>query len=75
MEAFPIIRMKYAEDEPALSNHTHPACELIFVKQGAARITIGGREYEAGPGSLVLLGALEQHELTAVSYTHLDYRA
>ena len=73
MEAFPIIRMKYAEDEPALSNHTHPACELIFVKQGAARITIGGREYEAGPGSLVLLGALEQHELTVTARPYVRY--
>ncbi|MGI5896599.1 MAG: helix-turn-helix domain-containing protein [Oscillospiraceae bacterium] len=73
MEAFPIIRMKYAEDEPALSNHTHPACELIFVKQGAARLTIDGREYEAGPGTLVLLGALEQHELEITARPYVRY--
>lgn len=70
---FPVLRMKYAEDEPPLANHTHPSCELIFVKQGKVRISIGQTDYEAGPGTLVLLGALEQHELEVVERPYVRY--
>ena len=62
-DAYPVIRIKHADDGQPLSNHTHPACELIFVKRGSVRIRIDGKSYEAGAGTLVLIGALEQHEL------------
>ena len=61
--AYPVIRIKHADDGQPLSNHTHPACELIFIKKGSVRIRINQKSYDAGPGTLVLIGALEQHEL------------
>lgn len=73
MDIFPIIRIKYADDEAALVSHSHPACELIFVREGVVRITIGSRRYEAGPGTLVLISALEQHELEVITRPYVRY--
>lgn len=63
MSDYPIIRIRHAEDDFPLSTHTHPACELIFIKRGSVRVQVNRKRYEAGAGSLVLIGALEQHEL------------
>lgn len=60
---FPILRIKHAKDDMPLSRHAHPACELIFIKRGSIRARIGQKEYTAGAGSLILIGALEQHEI------------
>ena len=70
---FPVLRIRYAEDSPRIDSHTHPACELIFVREGEVRIRIDGRQYLAGPGTLTLIGALEQHELEVVKQPYIRH--
>ena len=70
---FPVLRIRYAEDSPRIDSHTHPACELIFVREGEVRIQIDGRQYLAGPGTLTLIGALEQHELEVVKQPYIRH--
>lgn len=43
--------------------HFHNACELLFIRQGAISIQIGGRSYDAGPGALLVIGRLEEHSI------------
>lgn len=70
---FPVLRIRYAEDSPRIDSHTHPACELIFVREGEVHIRIDGRQYLAGPGTLTLIGALEQHELEVVKQPYIRH--
>lgn len=71
--SYPVIRIKYADDGQPLSKHTHPACELILIKRGSSQIQIGEKRYDAGAGTLVLIGALEQHELSITSRPYERY--
>lgn len=43
--------------------HFHNAYELLFVRHGMISIRIDNRAYSAGPGSLLVIGRLEEHSL------------
>ncbi|MGM9539040.1 MAG: helix-turn-helix domain-containing protein [Candidatus Onthomonas sp.] len=43
--------------------HFHNACELLFIRRGAISIRIDGRAYDAGPGALLVIGRLEEHDI------------
>ncbi len=52
-----------------LSEHTAPFDALILVLEGALRLTIGGKEVRATPGTLVRMPAQVPHALEALEPT------
>ncbi len=48
-------------------NHFHVFHELILIEEGQVSFHIGEKEYIAGPGSLVIIGNLEKHDLQILS--------
>ena len=61
---FPILRMRYADDNRPYLSHTHPACELIYIKRGAIDLTVGEKRYRADGGTLIFIGAMEEHVIS-----------
>ena len=47
------IKTPAGEGSPA-GLHTHPVDQLFYVLDGVMSLEIGGKEYEAGPGTLVV---------------------
>lgn len=52
-----------------LSEHTAPFDALILVLEGALRLTIGGQEVRAAPGTLVRMPAHVPHAVDAIEPT------
>lgn len=75
-EQFPIFGY-YAVSESAqtLPFHFHHEHELIFVTEGEAVFSVGdpSTRYLLKPGSLIVLGSMEHHELTIVKYPYRRY--
>jgi quercetin dioxygenase-like cupin family protein len=46
--------------------HRHPYDEVVFVREGRARWTVNGEEFEAGPGDILIVKAGEIHGFRAV---------
>ncbi len=53
--------------------HCHLSCEVIYVRRGKARFTIAGVDYTAGPGCLVLISSLEEHQVRVLSTPYERY--
>jgi quercetin dioxygenase-like cupin family protein len=58
----------YFELEPGkrLSRHTDSAEEVLIVLEGAAEATIGEQRGKIGPGGVVVVPAMEPHDVTNV---------
>ena len=46
--------------------HRHPYDEVQFIRQGRGRYTVDGREFEAGPGDILVIKAGEVHSFTCI---------
>ncbi len=55
--------------------HCHLSCEMIYIKAGLARFSVGGQSFQAGEGSLVLISSLEEHEVTVLQTPYERYFA
>ncbi len=55
------------------SMHTHQAHEIIYVVQGAARVVIGGSQYQAQAGSVVFISHLEIHRVEPLTEDYTRY--
>ena len=55
--------------------HCHLSCEMVYVRRGKARFTIGGADYTAGPGSLVFISSLEEHQVRVLAEPYDRYVA
>lgn len=67
------LECAYSELPRPYLRHFHNAHELIYVRAGAARLTVGGRTYDAGPGSLLFLSKLEEHSLEILREPYRRY--
>lgn len=67
----PIVSVKYSEEKNPIHSHFHDGYQLIYVVQGAARVTVSGRQYPVQAGTLVLISQLESH---AIQMETDDYR-
>lgn len=56
-------------------NHFHPYYVVGFVEDGRRHLWCGGREYDCGPGDLILFRPEESHHCAPVDGEPLDYRA
>lgn len=50
-----------------LSEHTAPFDAFVYLLEGKAKITIGGKPYGAGEGEMILMLAHKPHALKAVT--------
>jgi len=46
----------------SIAAHIHPFCEIIYICEGKGRFLIGGREYSAGKGDLIVYNKGILHE-------------
>lgn len=46
--------------------HRHPYDEVQFVREGRALYIVNGREFEAGPGDILVIKAGEIHSFTCI---------
>jgi mannose-6-phosphate isomerase-like protein (cupin superfamily) len=46
--------------------HRHPYDKVVFVREGRARWTINGEEYDAGPGDILVVKAGETHSFVSI---------
>ncbi len=53
--------------------HTHMYYELIYVLEGAVKLTIRGRNYRAEAGSLVFLNQFDEHATHLIGSTYRRY--
>jgi len=57
----------FAFDEgEGLSEHTAPFDALVYILDGEAEVTIGGRPLVAGAGEMVIMPADQPHSLKAI---------
>lgn len=49
----------------SLSEHTSPYDATVYILEGAAALTIGGREVKAAPGEMVIMPADVPHDVRA----------
>ena len=55
------FEIKYNDQPTPHGMHTHTYYEMLYVLSGAAVITVRGRAYECGPGSLIFLNPFDEH--------------
>ena len=55
------FEIKYNDQPTPHGLHTHTYYEMLYVLSGAAVITVRGRAYECGPGSLIFLNPFDEH--------------
>lgn len=53
--------------------HSHNAHEMLYVLDGAAEVTVGGSQYTAEGGSVVLLSRLESHCIRPLTDSYSRY--
>lgn len=46
--------------------HRHPYDEVQFIRSGRGRYVVDGREFEAGPGDILVIKAGEVHQFTCI---------
>ncbi len=49
-----------------LSEHTAPFDALVYILDGAAKITISGKDYKLSAGEMIIMPANEPHALMAL---------
>lgn len=58
-----VLESCFKQSDCTIRIHFHNACELLFVRRGLISIRIDDHVYSAGPGSLMVIGRLEEHSL------------
>jgi len=51
--------------------HRHPYDEVQFVREGRGAYTVDGRQFEVGPGDILVIKAGEVHSFRAIGETNL----
>ena len=60
-----VLSVKHSSDSEATSTHVHDCNQLLFVKSGAACVTVNGERFKTCAGSLVITNRFERHSITA----------
>lgn len=68
-----IVSCSYAENLQPRYTHFHMSYELIYIKEGTAKIIIDNKEYVAGDNTVVLINCFEQHSVEILSSTYKRY--
>ena len=68
-----VLSVRYSEDFGGKASHFHDCNQLLFIKEGAASVTVNGRTVEAPAGSLVLTNRFERHSITPLGGGYKRY--
>ena len=68
-----VLSVKHSSDSAATSTHFHDCNQLLFVKNGAACVTVNGERFKACAGSLVITNRFERHSITAETENYERY--
>lgn len=63
----------YSEEQISHKRHTHMYDEMVYVQEGEVAITIQGREYRVGSGSLVFLNPFDEHSTRLLGDVYKRY--
>ena len=67
------FEIKYDERPIAHGMHTHTYDEMLYVREGAAEITVRSRVFLCGPGTLIFLNPFDVHASRPVSLPYRRY--
>ena len=70
-----ITDLQHSVSQAPEHRHSHLSCEMVYVKREKARFTIGGVDYTAGPGCLLFISSLEEHQVRVLSEPYERYFA
>jgi len=59
-------RTSYQRNEAVFPSHIHERCELLFLQEGSAKMTVSGETYILEPGNLVVISPMELHHLEPI---------
>ena len=68
-----ITDLQHSVTQAPEHRHCHLSCEMVYVKRGKARFTIGGTDYTASPGCIVFISSLEEHQVRVLSEPYDRY--
>lgn len=68
-----ILSATFSDQVGGLASHFHDCHQLLFIRTGTARVTVSGKCYEAGPGTLVLISRFETHSISVLSQEYSRY--
>lgn len=63
----------FANDPVDLPNHDHTYNQIIYIKRGTIELTLSGKNFTLGAGSLLLLSRFELHDINIVSKEYERY--
>lgn len=68
-----ILSADYSDTRNHMAAHYHDCHQLLYITNGQIRIQVSGREYPAGPGTIVLISRFEEHSIQVQSSTYHRY--
>jgi len=68
-----ILSAVYSDGMGGMASHLHDCHQLLYIRQGSARVTVSGRTYQAGAGTMVLISRFEAHAIEVQSETYCRY--
>lgn len=70
---YKIRSINYSTENTNKAHHYHDCHQLIYVKKGMIRITVGQSTYEVADRSLIMISRYEEHSVTILSETYERY--
>lgn len=68
-----VLSADYSDHIAIKKTHYHDCHQILFITQGTASVTVNGRRYQVGAGSLVIFSRLEHHAVTNQSQDYQRY--
>ena len=68
-----ILSVKYSEERQGYSSHHHDAHELLYIVSGKISVNIGGEEWVAESGSLLIFNRFEDHSIRILTEEYRRY--
>lgn len=68
-----VLSINYSEETKGYRSHYHDAHELLYVAEGRIAVSIGGKEYGAGAGSLFVFSRFEEHSVRVLTTEYRRY--
>lgn len=70
-----MIECTYSSKQMPYMIHYHNAHEIVFVQAGHVEFIINNRAYQVGPGNLVFISNMEEHQMRVIHGEYLRYYA
>lgn len=68
-----LLTCAHATRQVPYERHFHNTHEMIYIGSGGARFRVGAASYDTGPGSLLFISRLEEHDVQILSGPYTRY--